>query len=420
MRLDVVHHGDALQMLVNREWEGTVDLAYVDPPFFTQKQLSGRSRHTGAVHTFDDRWNDLCAYTKWMQTLVEGVSNALKPAGAIFVHCDWRTAHHIRLILDDVFGVDNFRNEIIWSYRKWTNSRSSLQRTHQTVLYYSKSPSHEPTVPRVAYSPTTNLDQIWQSRTRPQNGVAQYLMDHDGAVSGGPKGGVPMGDVWDIPYLNPKAKERVGYPTQKPLALLERIVSLASPVTGLVLDPCCGSGTTLVAAKLLGRHWIGIDSSAKAVALAHERLDKPVRSFSAVETHGRDVFQKVIQPETRGIFDMLQVLEVHRNRLIDGFLSLNGLQLLDLPKDWNVIVRIHRGEPFDQLVGELEQIARKKRCNLVLLLSDSYSDEELVSSDSVAVAPVPKSEKDIHTIISRILQIRPLSPTMLDVEGQTL
>lgn len=106
----------------------------------------------------------------------------------------------------------------------------------------------------VEYSPSTNVDQILQQRTRDASGKSVYRKDINGTIlSNGAKRGVPLGDVWDIPYLNPKARERVGYPTQKPILLLERIIQLSTQVGDVVLDPCCGSGTTLVAAKLLQR-----------------------------------------------------------------------------------------------------------------------------------------------------------------------
>lgn len=247
--------GDALAIIPEIIPSQSIDLAYIDPPFFTQSIQRSRSRSTASSHEFSDKWEDLSAYISWISELLSLCRDSLRPTGAIFLHCDWPVSHRIRVALDEVLGEDNFRNEIVWSYRKWTNSRASLQRTHQSIFYYSVSKAHQPIVPYVDYSPTTNLDQIWQARSRDERNISVYKTEEDGVANSGPKRGVPMGDVWDIPVLNPKAKERVGYPTQKPLTLLERVVTIGSNPGDVVLDPCCGSGTTLVAAKMNGRHW---------------------------------------------------------------------------------------------------------------------------------------------------------------------
>src|SRR6266576_7316412 len=126
------------------------------------------------------------------------------------------------------------------------------------------------------YSPITNIDQILQERERDENGKSAYKKDGEGkVVLGKEKKGVPLSNVWEIPYLNPKATERAGYPTQKPVLLLEQIIEIATDKGDVVLDPMCGSGTSLVAAALLERHWIGIDTEPKAIELTKARLDKP-------------------------------------------------------------------------------------------------------------------------------------------------
>src|SRR4051794_13529344 len=158
------------------------DAAYIDPPFFTQSTQAARSRGDGLVRSFEDRWSSLRDYTRWIGRLLQEVRRVLKPSGAVLLHCDWRASHHIRIQLDEVFGQDNFRNEIVWSYRRWTASRNSLQRLHQTIYYYAVSPAHVMSVPMVDYSPTTNLDQIWHKRTRDERGVASYLSKDGEAV----------------------------------------------------------------------------------------------------------------------------------------------------------------------------------------------------------------------------------------------
>jgi site-specific DNA-methyltransferase (adenine-specific) len=201
----------------------------------------GRQRHSGITSEFGDRWGGLDNYMIWLCSVVVPTAEALRDSGAPFVHCDWRVSHHIRVSLDSVLGAASFRNEIIWHYRRWTAARSSLPRLHQTIFYYARSERHQPDIPRVGYLPTTNLDQIWQARTRDENQITMYAMNGETPRNNGAKEGVPLGDVWEIPPLTPNARERVGYPTQKPLVLLERIIEMACRPGGVVLDPCCGS-----------------------------------------------------------------------------------------------------------------------------------------------------------------------------------
>jgi site-specific DNA-methyltransferase (adenine-specific) len=398
MKLDETYCGDALDLVPRIVDRGSVDLAYIDPPFFTQNEQRGRSRHSGTVHAFVDRWAGIDAYRKWMRDLLDIVASTLKDSGALFLHCDWRATHHLRLLMDEALGRDNFRNEIIWHYRKWTNNRSSLQRVHQTILYYAKSHAHIPSIPLVEYSPTTNLDQIWQARMRNSDNVAVYRRQDGEAITAGPKRGVPMGDVWDLPYLNPKARERVGFPTQKPLMLLERIVQLGSPENGLVLDPCCGSGTSVVAAKLLGRHWIGIDESAYAVELTNTRLKNPIRSDSEVLRVGREAFRRQdLSREVHQALSELHVHTVHRNRLIDGYLSPEGLSLLGLPITWTVAVKVHDPtEDLNSLITKFSGVTRKKACKLGLVLSN----EALMTTlpENVEVVPWPIGPLSIEAI----------------------
>ena len=143
---------------------------------------------------------------------------------------------------------------------------------HQNIFWYSKSENYKFIPLYEEYSPSTNVDQILQKRSRNENNVSEYAKDANGdTIVSSQKKGVPLSDVWDIPFLNPKAKERTGYPTQKPLLLLERIISIVTNENDVVLDPFLGSGTTVVAAKLLKRRYIGFDISEDAISLAKRK-----------------------------------------------------------------------------------------------------------------------------------------------------
>jgi len=363
-----VRLGDALSLLDDVA-PASVDAVYVDPPFLTQRTHRGRNRHDGVVRTFEDRWSDAEEYGKWMRDLLVKLKVVLRPTGAVMVHCDWHATHIVRFALDEVFGVENLRNEIVWSYRRWTAAKDSLQRLHQTIYYYAASPAHEMEIPMVGYSPTTNLDQIWHARTRNEDGVSEYLTQDGMAVSSGAKKGVPLGDVWEIPYLNPKAKERTGYPTQKPLELLERLLALAVRPGQLVLDPCCGSGTTLVAARFLGCDAMGFDVLPEAVELTETRLRAPVRTVSRVAREGRAGYRRAQTDQDAALERLLRGHQVQRSKLISGVLAPEGLTRLGLPEDWSVA---YSTEPAALADPEaVEALAVKKQYRLALLFGPS-------------------------------------------------
>ena len=286
--------------------------------------------------------------------------------GSIFFHCDRNAVHLVRMLLDQVFGGENFRSEIIWHYRRWSNSQRGLLPSHQTILYYSKSDKYIFNEIFTEYSPATNVDQILQRRSRDNFNKSVYERDHDGnIVSNGAKRGVPLGDVWDIPFLNPKAKERTGYPTQKPLLLLERIVSLATNEGDCVLDPFCGSGTTLIAAQYLNRSAIGIDVSEDAVALVNKRLNNPARSTSRLLEVGREAYRNVDETAL-AVLQGLEYVPVQRNNGIDAILKL---EFAGGP----VTVRVQRsGETLLEAAQKLSKASAGKGATLMFVIVLGY------------------------------------------------
>ncbi len=315
-----VHLGDCLNILQTMEG-GSADLVYLDPPFFTQKTHRLSTRDRSKEFSFEDLWSSQKEYGTFLLDRLRAAHRVISPRGSLFFHCDRNAGHVARLLLDEVFGSENFRSEIIWHYRRWSNSQRGLLPAHQTILYYTKSDKFVFNEVWTEYSPATNVDQILQRRSRDEFNKSVYDRDDDGnVIANGNKRGVPLGDVWDIPFLNPKAKERTGYPTQKPLLLLERIISLTTNEGDCVLDPFCGSGTTLVAAQSLGRAAIGIDVSEEAVSLSQRRLSESVRSNSRLLEVGRESYRNADEM----VLAMLQGLEyvpVQRNNGIDAILK---------------------------------------------------------------------------------------------------
>lgn len=340
---------------------GTVDLAYLDPPFFTQSKQRLKSREL-QEYSFDDNWKSIDAYIQFLGERIHATRRVMKNSATIFVHCDRNASHYIRVLLDEIFGYERFLSEIIWSYRRWSNANRTLLPSHQTIFMYAKSQNYTFNEQFQAYSETTNIDQILQKRERDSNGKTIYARDGWGnQVLNGPKKGVPLSDTWEIPYLNPKARERCGYPTQKPLLLLERIIQLSSNKNDLVFDPFCGSGTTLVAAKIHGRRFLGIDASREAVELSRHRIQNPIQSDSSVLKRGREAYRNL--PENvLEILKSLPVKPVQRNSGID---AIHNRFVDNKP----VVVRVQRrGEDLAEAASKLHRAGMKKNAALLLLI----------------------------------------------------
>ena len=361
MMLDTLYCGDCLSWLKTID-PGSIDLVYLDPPFFTQKVQKSKTRDNTREYFFSDTWTNIEEYKTFLRLRIEQCRKVLRRTGSIFVHCDSSASHHIRLILDEIFGSENFQSEIIWVYKRWSNAKRGLLNAHQTIYFYSKSAMFKFNVIHTDYSPTTNIDQILQQRERDKHGKSAYKKDDQGrAILGKEKCGVPLSNVWEIPYLNPKASERTGYPTQKPVLLLEKIIEIATDKGDIVLDPMCGSGTSLVAAALLERHWIGIDSEPKAIELAKARLDKPQKTLSRLLEVGIKAYRKQ-DAKTRSLLETINALVVERNSGLDGFLKVH---FLDAP----VAIRIQKeNESLEETRRQLLKASATKGCILKILV----------------------------------------------------
>jgi len=223
--------------------------------------------------------SDMMAYLAMMAPRLVELRRVLKPAGAIYLHCDQTASAHLRLLLDAIFGANSFQNEIVWNYGpKATQHTGHFQRKHDTILFYGKGPSPQFNNLYGEYGEGSLAERKTRYKFEDEDG--QYRMTTRRHTDGTKyrarvylKKGVLLHDVWDIGIINPTAKERLGYPTQKPEALLERIIQASSNESDIVLDPFCGCGTTLAVAQKCKRHWIGIDVTHLAVALMKYRLE---------------------------------------------------------------------------------------------------------------------------------------------------
>ena len=223
---------------------GQIDLVYLDPPFNTG------ATQRAAAGAYDDRWPTMDDYLAFMRPRLIEIRRVLTPQGVLLLHCDWRTCHHLRLTLDELLGADRFVNHLIWQYGLGGSSPRRFARKHDDILFYACGDGYYFDPPMV---PATS---------RRMRGELKKATD-----------------VLDVPSLNNMATERTGYPTQKPLALLELLVTACAPPDGLVADPFCGSGTTLEAARRTGRRWVGVDVNPDAIAIARSRLGRAERLF---------------------------------------------------------------------------------------------------------------------------------------------
>jgi adenine-specific DNA-methyltransferase len=277
------------------EFRGAIDLIYIDPPFdvgadFTmQVQLGAEGEELHKEQSileavaYRDTWGKgTDSYLHMMYERLTLMHDLLSEKGNIYVHCDWRVNSAVKHLLDEIFGIDNFRNEIIWHYRRWTAGDKQYQKMHDNIYFYSKSSNYYFEVPFEPYGDWIEKDykyideetgKRWRWHTVKGNRYKVYLEDIDK--------GVKVNDVWQIPYIVSTANERVGYNTQKPEALLERIIKASSNEGDLVADFFCGSGTTLAVAEKLGRRWIGADLGRYAIHTTRKRLIQVQRELNA-------------------------------------------------------------------------------------------------------------------------------------------
>lgn len=226
-----------------------IQLVYIDPPYNTGRRFTDE---------WIDSWPTTSAFIDWLRPRLKVCWDALTPNGNMIVHIDWRTVHYVKVLMDEMFGESNFRNEIIWTYRSGGASKRHLSRKHDTLLWYSKGDDYTFNSQRVPYA---SNDVLGRPGFHPD--------------------GKYMTDVWDISFLSTTAIERTGYPTQKPLTLLTRVIELFSNKGDLVLDAFCGSGTTGVAALALGRSCIMLDVNPEAVKVAEQRFREALTAASA-------------------------------------------------------------------------------------------------------------------------------------------
>ena len=310
--------GDNLPIMRGMDPE-SVDLIYLDPPFNSKKQWSAPIGSKAAGAAFKDAWtlNDIDkadlgimaeerpklaklidaigdvngntdkSYLLMMAPRIIEMHRILKPTGSIYLHCDPTMSHSLKLVIDEVFGGAQFRNEIVWCYSTSGRTKKFFAKKHDIILLYTKTNKSFwgnykiPVSKKYLNSHYRQFDSKGRRcRIRVDHGKTRIYYPEDGMI---------CNDWWEIPYLNSMSEERTGYPTQKPLKLLNRIIEASSNPGDLVLDPFCGCATACVAAQDLNRNWIGIDISEKAIELVLLRFKDELKIFAPKIIHRKDI-----------------------------------------------------------------------------------------------------------------------------------
>lgn len=211
----------------------------------------------------------------WYKPRLNEIYRVLKETGSAYIQCDYRLIHYLKIEMDNIFGIENFKNEIIWWYKRWSNVSKNYQRMHDTILFYTKSKDFTFNIQYQEYSKPETIEKTIRKTI---DGKLQRVKDENGNYIERQKEnkGVPLHDVWELQHIQPTSKERIGYDTQKPKILLERIIKSSSNQEDIVADFFMGSGTTGEVALELGRKFIGCDIGEKACKITKGRLDKIV------------------------------------------------------------------------------------------------------------------------------------------------
>jgi site-specific DNA-methyltransferase (adenine-specific) len=409
-----LYFGDNLEILQGGHIPlASVDLIYLDPPFNSQATYNvlfaekTGEKSAAQITAFEDTWhwgaeaaaayddlmkhgpvklrdllqalraflgqNDMMAYLTMMAVRLVELHRVLKPTGSLYLHCDPTASHYIKLLLDAIFSPKNFRNEIIWGYRGGGTPKKDFGRRHDVIFRYSKNKDYifnadSIRIPYQAEGIKRTDDSMWGKH----RGVVKVYKPH-------PLGKIPE-DWWPINILNANDPERLGYPTQKPEALLERIIRASSNEGDLVLDPFCGCGTTVVVAERLHRRWIGIDITHLAIALIKKRLQ---------DTFGPELTPYEVIGEPADAPSAAALAEVNRHQfewwalgMVDAAPAQDKKKAADRGVDgvlyfqekddgpyYKIIVQVKSGHVGAKEVRELEGTRKQEKADIAALLT---------------------------------------------------
>jgi len=417
------------------QYAGKIDLIYIDPPFATGANFNttvsigdnevAHTKEASAIEelAYRDTWGKgLDSFLQMMYDRLVLMRELLSDKGSIYVHVDWRVSHYLKLLMDEIFGVEYFRNEVVWHYEKWTSpSTNAYQKNHDILFFYSKGKTTSFSVQKEI---TDNLKEKYEKG---------YLLGGGGGSEGlvvydenNPKAkqliasgkykvvyakvdGKPLSDVWKIPFINPVANERLDYPTQKPEALLDRIIKASSNEGDLVADFFCGSGTTAAVAEKLGRRWITSDLGRYAIHTARKRfleiegckpfeilnIGKYERQYWQTYNFGKNTPEQTLS-EYIGF-----VLKLYKAEALPGSAYIHG-------KKGNKLIHIGGVDApvtFGDIQLALEDTRRMKQKELVVLgwewemgLHDVVEQEAAKAGIKLTLLSIPREAMDRRAV----------------------
>ncbi|MCL2839111.1 MAG: site-specific DNA-methyltransferase [Oscillospiraceae bacterium] len=361
-----LYWGDNLQVMSHlmKDFRGQVDLIYIDPPFDSKADykkkiaLRGQTAMSDSTALEEKQYGDIWTNDEYLQFMFERLilmKELLADTGSIFLHCDWRKSQHLRLLMDEVFSPDRFVNEIIWCYTSGGKGTRMYARKHDNILFYTKTPDYYFDVDsvRIPYSEKTLAN--YKEGLRGSYGTEDTL---------NPLGKVPE-DFWEIaPASKSTIESAWGYPTQKPIKLLERIIKGSSPKGGLVFDCFMGSGTTQAVAMKLGRRFIGADINLGAIQTTTKRLisiaaelNKPQLAintgFEVYNVNNYEFFRNPVEARQL-IIDMYEIQPFPAGNVYDG--ELDGRMVKIMP-----VNRITTPADLEELKANLPYKTFEKR-----------------------------------------------------------
>jgi len=342
--MNKIFWGDNLQVMSHllKEYRGKIQLIYIDPPFDSKadykKKISLKSQIISNDHTsFEEKqYSDIWTNDEYLQFMYERLilcRELLSDDGSIYLHCDWHKSHHLRMLMDEIFGYDNFRNEVIWCYQGTGRSLKKYKRKHDTLLFYTKTSEWTFNAREVGL-PFGEKQKVKFSG-HDENGYYKEYVHADGKIYRkylSDDDFLPLNDWWADVYVIQDHSQRVGYPTQKPEALLERIIKASSNSDDIVFDCFMGSGTTQAVAMKLGRRFIGADINLGAIQIATKRLigvakeisaqlpedgNEKYTGFSVYNVNNYDVFRNPVEAKDL-LVKALEIQPLPGNALFDG------------------------------------------------------------------------------------------------------
>ena len=333
-----------MSSLIKQGWAGKINLIYIDPPFFTGSDFTIRTKLGNEKiekepsiieeRAYKDTWSGgIASYLKYMYERLVLMRELLAENGSIYVHLDWHVGHYVKCMMDEIFGYDNFRNEIVWRYRRWPAPSRDFQNMHDTMLRYTKcnkyiwNQLYEPKV----LSTQKAFGNVKLTTEITERGTVKKIRTSEISK------GTNMSDVWEISMIQGSASYERVYSTQKPEALLKRIILASSNPGDIVTDFFCGSGTTLAVAEKLGRRWIGSDLSKFAIHVTRKRLldihnskdlidakkknyGKPSRPFE-IQNIGN--YETVYWQEKQNEY-LIFMLKLYQSQLLSNFKYIHG------------------------------------------------------------------------------------------------